>query len=71
MRADQPVYFGVAGTFAGAAHDHHDPLLAIPAHGGYQIEAGGANIAGFQAVDTRHPAEQIIGRLEAAAVIAE
>ena len=56
---DQIGHDAVARAGGDAAHDNGDDVMAITAHGGEQIEARGARVAGLDAVHAFDAAEQM------------
>ena len=59
-----------AAAGAAAQHHRHDVAVAAP-HRGHEVEAGGAGVAGLDAVDAFDPAEQPVVVADGAAAIGE
>ncbi len=60
MLAEQLAHARVAAAGAAAAHHDGDDVAVAAVHRGDEIEAGGADIAGLDAVDAFDAAEQPI-----------
>ena len=60
MLLDQRTHARVARAGRAAAQHHRHEVAVVAMHRGHEIESGGAGVAGLDAVDALHPAEQVI-----------
>jgi hypothetical protein len=64
----QAAHDGVAGAAAAAAHHDADEVTIAAPQIGDEVEAGGARVAGLDAVDTFDAAEQVVVAMDGMAV---
>ena len=60
MLAEQLAHARIAAAGTGSAHDDGDHVSIAAVHRGDEIEAGGADVAGLDAIDPFNPPEQTI-----------